>query len=142
MRLKRVDITNSGLFIVYIHLYCFLELGSIVTNQNCIQDEIKWRLQAGNWCYYSVQILLSSRLKNLKIKIYKTIILSIVLNGNEAWSLTLREELRVFENRSLRRKFGPKREENGECRRLHNEELHNFYCLLNIVRVIKSRRLR
>ena len=60
------------------------------------------------------------------------------------WSLTLREEcrLRVFENRVLRRTFGPRRDENGEWRRLHNEELHSLCSLPNITRVIKSRRLR
>ena len=64
----------------------------------------------------------------LKIKIYKTIILPVVLYGCETWSLTLREEfrLRVFENRILRRIFGPKRDENGECRRFHNEDLHSL----------------
>ena len=64
--------------------------------------------------------------KNLKIKIYRTIILSVVLYGYETWSLTLREEhrLRVFENRVLRRIFGPKRDEaTGEWRKFHNEEL-------------------
>ena len=63
---------------------------------------------------------------------------------NEASSLTLREEyrLREFENRILRRIFVPKRDENGEWRRLHNEELHSLYLSPNIVRVIKSRRLR
>jgi hypothetical protein len=71
---------------------------------------------------------LSSRLlcRNLKVKIYKTIILSIVLYGCETWSLTLREEhgLRVFENRVLRRIFGAKRDEvTGEWRQLHSEEL-------------------
>ena len=62
----------------------------------------------------------------------------------EVWSLTLREErrLRIFENRILRRMFGPKRDENGEWRRLHNEELHSLYLSPNIVRVIRSRRLR
>ena len=66
-----------------------------MTNQNSIRDEIKCRLKAGNSCYYSVQKLLSSRLlsKNLKIKIYKTIILPVVLYGCEEWFLlTLREE--------------------------------------------------
>jgi hypothetical protein len=60
------------------------------------------------------------------------------------WSLTLREEhrLRVFENRVLRKKFGPKREEDGSWRKLHNDELHNLYSSPNIVRVIKSRRMR
>jgi hypothetical protein len=79
--------------------------------------------------------------KNLKIKIYRTVILSAVLYGCETWSLTLREEhrLRVFENRVLRRIFGPKREENGSWRKLHNDELHRLYSSPNIVRVIKSR---
>ena len=72
------------------------------------------------------------------------IILPVVLYGCETWSLTLREEcrLRVFENRILRRIFGPKRDENGKWRRLNNEKLHIWYRLSNIVRVIKSRRLR
>ena len=82
--------------------------------------------------------------KNLKIKIYRTIILPLVLYGCETWSLTLREgrKLRAFENRVLRRIFGPKRDEvTGEWRKLHNEEL-NMYCSPNNVRVIKSRRMR
>jgi hypothetical protein len=64
--------------------------------------------------------------------------------GCETWSLTLREEhrLRVFENRMLRRIFGPKREEDGSWRKLHNDELHSLYSSPNIVRVIKSRRMR
>ena len=94
---------------------------------------------------YSVQTLLSSRLlsMNLKIKIYKTIILLVVLYGCETWSLTLREEcrLRVFENRILSRIIGHKSDENGDWRRLHNEELHSLYRSPNVVTVIKSRRL-
>jgi hypothetical protein len=95
----------------------FKYLGTTVTNQNFIQEEIKRRLNSGNACYeyHSVQNLLSSRLlsKNLKTRIFKTIILSVVLYGCETCSLTLREEhrLRVFENRLLRRIFGPKRDE-------------------------------
>jgi hypothetical protein len=67
-----------------------------------------------------------------------------VLYGCEIWSLTLGEEhrLRVFENRVLRKIFGPKREEDGSWRKLHNNELHSLYSSLNIVRVIKSRRMR
>jgi hypothetical protein len=84
-----------------------------------------------------------SHIKELKIKIYKTVIFPLVLYGCETWSLTLREEhrLRVFENRVFRRIFGPKREEDGSWRKLYNDELHNLYSSPN-VRVIKSSRLR
>jgi hypothetical protein len=79
-----------------------------------------------------VQDLLSYTLlsKNTKIKIYRTVILPVVLYGCETWSVTLREEhrLRVLENRVLRGIFGPKRDEvTGEWRRLHNEELYDLY---------------
>jgi hypothetical protein len=82
--------------------------------------------------------------RNVKIKIYKTIILPVVLYGCET-SLTLREEhrLRVFEKRVLWRIFGPKRDEvTGGCRKLHNEELHDLYSLPSTVRVSKARRMR
>ena len=71
----------------------FKHVGYLVKNQNSIQEEIKYRLKAGNSCCYSVQTHLSRLLsKNSKIKIHKTIILPVVLYGCEAWSLTLREE--------------------------------------------------
>jgi hypothetical protein len=76
--------------------------------------------------------------KNLKIRIYKTIILPVVLYGCKTWSLTLREKhrLRVFENRVLRRIFGPKRDKvTGEWRKLHNEELRDLYSSPSIIRI-------
>ena len=90
---------------------------------------------------------MSSRLlsKNGKIKTYRTTILLIVLYGCETWSLTLREErrLRLFENRVLRRIFGPERDAvTWDWRKLHKEEPNDLYSLPNIVRVIKSRRMR
>jgi len=88
-------------------------LGTILMNQNSIQEEIKRRMKSGNVCYHSVQNLLSSSLlsNNIKIKIYRTVILLVVLYGCEIWFLTLREEctLRVSENRVLRRIFGSKK---------------------------------
>jgi hypothetical protein len=82
--------------------------------------------------------------KNLKIKICKTVMLPVVLYGCETWSLTLGEEhrLRDSANRVLRKIFGPKREEDGSWRKLHNDELHSLYSSPNIIRVIKSRRMR
>ena len=76
----------------------FKYLGTTLTYQNSIAEEIKSRLRSGNACYHSVQNLLSSRLlsKNLKIKIYRTIILPVVLYGCETWSLTLREERKLW----------------------------------------------
>jgi hypothetical protein len=91
----------------------FKYLGTTLTNQNDIYDEMKIRLNSGNACYHSVKNLLSSRLrpKNLKITTYKTLISPVLLYGCETWSLTLREDrrLRVFGNTVLRRIFRPKR---------------------------------
>jgi len=125
----------------------FKYLGTNLTNHSSVQEEIKSRLKSKNACYYSVQNLLSFSLlsKKLKIMIYRTIILPVVLYGCEAWSLTLREKsrMKVFENRVWRRIFGSKRDEViGERRKLHNEELNELYSSPNIFRVIKSRRNR
>jgi hypothetical protein len=82
---------------------------------------------------------------DVKVIIYKIMILPVVLYGCETWSLTRREEhsLRVFENRVLRRIFGPKGDEaKGECRKLHSSELHNLFSSPDIIRQIKSKRMR
>jgi hypothetical protein len=109
-------------------MYQFKYLGTTVTNQNWIQEEIKRRLKSGNACYHSVQNLLSSclLLKNVKVRIYKTIILPVVLYGCETWSLTLRERHKLT----------------GGWRKLHNEKLHNVYSSPSIIRIIKSRRMK
>jgi hypothetical protein len=125
----------------------FKYLGTTVINRNLIQEEIKRRFNSGNACYHSVQSLLSSQLlsKNLKTRIYKTLILPVVLYGCETWSLTLREEhrLRVFGNGALKRIFGSKwNEVTGEWRKLHNEKLHDLYSSPSIIRIIKKRRMR
>jgi len=125
----------------------FKYLGTTLTNQSYLMEEIKSRLRSGNAFYHSVQNRLSSRLltKNLKIKIYRTLILPVVLYGCENLALTLQEErkLRMFENMVLRTIFGPRKDEvTGDWRRLYNEELNDLYSSPNFVRVIKSRRMR
>jgi Txe/YoeB family toxin of Txe-Axe toxin-antitoxin module len=116
-------------------------------SQDSIQEEIESRLKSGDACYHSVQNLVSSSLlsKNIKIKIYRIIILPVVLYGCETWSRRLRVEhrLMLFENRVLRSIFGHKRDEvTGEWRKLLNEELDYLYSSPSIVRVMKSRRMR
>jgi hypothetical protein len=93
----------------------FKDAGTTLTDKNCMLKEIKSRLNSGNACYHSVQSLLSSSLlsRNVKVKMYKTIVLPVVLYECETWSLSLREEhrLRAFENGVLRRIFVPKRDD-------------------------------
>jgi hypothetical protein len=121
----------------------FKYLGTKLTNQNSIYEEIRSKLKSGNGFYHSVQNLLFSSLLpiTVNIKIYGITILPVVLYGCETWSLTLREEcrLRMFGNGVLRGIYGSKRDEvTGECRKLHNEEFYALY-LPNITRVIKAR---
>jgi len=121
-------------------------LGATFTDQNSVQEEIESKLKSGNACCHSLQNLSSSWLsENIKIKMYRTIILSVVLFGCETWSLTLKEEhrQRVLENRLLMRIFVPKRDEvTKEWRNLHIEELNDLYSSPSIVRVIKLRRMK
>jgi hypothetical protein len=119
----------------------FKYLGTTVTNRNLIQEEIRRILNSGNACYHSAQNLLSSRLpsKNIKIRTYKTIILRVILNRCENWSLILWEEhrVRVFENRMMRRIFGQKREEVAE-----NCMMESFItCTLHQVKLERSSRV-
>jgi hypothetical protein len=121
-------------------------LGTTLTNQNGIHDEIKSRLISEECFLLFGPKFLSSRLisKNLKIKIQKAVILPVLMYGCETWSLILREEhrLRVSENRVLRRIFGPKGETDGSWRKLHNDKFHGVCSSPNIVRVMKSRRMK
>jgi hypothetical protein len=122
----------------------FRYLGTTVTNKNSIQEEIERKLNSGKACYHSVQNILSSSLlsKNVKSGIHKTVISPAVLYGCDIWSLTLRDEhrLRVLENRVLRRIFEQKG--TGGWRKLHNEELNCLYSSPDIIRSIKSRKLK
>jgi len=122
-------------------------LGVTLTNQNSIHEEIKSRSKSGNGCYHSLQNPLSSSFlsTNINIKIFRTLILPVVLYGCKVSSLTLREEhrLRVFENRVLRTIFRLKRDEvTGEWIIIRNGEVYKLYSSPNIILVIKSRRMR
>jgi hypothetical protein len=115
------------------------------TDQNCVHKEIKSRLNSGNLGTVQFRVFFSSRLlsSNVKVKIYKIIILPVVLYGCETWSLTLREEhrLRLFENRVQSRIFECKRNEiTGKWRKLHSGELHSLYLSANIIRQFRPRR--
>jgi hypothetical protein len=120
----------------------FKYLGTTVTNQNLIHEEIKRRWNYVNACYHLFQNLLSSHLlsKHVKCIIYKTIILPVVLYGCETLSLTITEEHKL---RVLRGIFGTKRDGvTGGWRKLRTEELHNLYSSPSIIRIMKWRRMR
>jgi hypothetical protein len=132
------DIKTANISFENVSVFKYME--TTVINQNLFKKKIKRRLDSGNLYYYSVQNLLTSRLlgRNVKFRIYETIMLSVVLYGCETWYLTLREEhrLRVFEYRVLRKTFGPKGVEViGGWRTLQNGELHNLYSSPSIMRM-------
>jgi hypothetical protein len=113
----------------------FKYLGTTLTNQNSIHEEIKGRLKSGNASYHSVQNILSSSLlsKSVKMKVYRTIIFLVFCTVVKL----VRSYWRSFENRVLRRIFEPKRNEvTGEWRRLHNKELYALYSSPNVIRVV------
>jgi hypothetical protein len=117
---------------VYIYIYIYI-------HDNQCRYSINIKVITSTILEVSVLVLLMgfiSAIKKLKIRIFKTIILPVILYGCETWSLALREEhrLRVFENRVLRRIFGPKGDEvTGEWRKLHNKELHDLYASPSII---------
>jgi hypothetical protein len=119
-------------------------LGKTLKNQNNIHNEIKRRLRSGNAGSYSLQNILFSRLisKTISIKIHKSVILPLVLNGCETWPVTLREEhrLRVSEKSMLRQIFVHERAEDGSWRKWHNDEFLNPYSSTNNGGVIESRK--
>jgi hypothetical protein len=124
----------------------FKYLGMTITNRNLIQEEIK-RMKSGNACYNSAQNLLSALvlLKNINIRIHKSIILPMGLYVCETWPLILREEhrLMVFKNRMLSGIFGLKRDEvTGRWRKLHNEKLHDLDFPPNIIRILMPRKTK
>jgi len=110
-----------------------------------MQDKVKNEVRECLLSFGKESFVFQFAIQKYKIRIYRTIIFHVFLYGCETWSLTLREErrLRVFENRVLRRIFGPKRDEvTGEWRKLHNEKCNDLYTSPNIIRLIKSRRMR
>lgn len=122
-------------------------LGSVLTNGNKIKVEIDTRLKKGNNCYYGLGKVLSAKAvsNNLKVQIYMTLILPVVLYGSETWPLRKAEQMRleVFGRKILRRIFGPcKDDQTGEWRKRHNQELQNLFQRPYIIKEISVRRMR
>jgi hypothetical protein len=120
-------------------------LGTQLNHTNSSNSEIHARIVSGNRCYYSCGKLIKSRAlnRNLKLKIYKSLIRPVVTYGCEAWTLTARDEqhLRIFERKILRKIFGPVQDKDGSWRIRMNHELNELIRNADIVRFIKSRRI-
>ena len=122
-------------------------LGTIFNCSNIIREEIQARINSGNKIYYALQHLLISNAlsRNTKITIYKTLIRPIVLYGSETWSTTKRDEalLQTFENKVLRRIFGPIRDtQSGEWKRRSNKDIHDLFKSPLITGIMKANRLQ
>lgn len=123
----------------------FKYLGSLITTDNNKSDEIKARIAAGNRSYYALLKIFKSRSlsRNLKIKVYRSVVKPVVTYGSEAWTLTVTDEelLRRWERKILRKLYGAVND-NGQWRIRKNEEIKDLYKLPDIVADIKSSRLR
>ena len=145
----REHIQAGFILLTYLFVYLFIYLlcyTSLIPLLLPISMFMYLKFYSYTWLSFGAEyFVFQFAIQAIKIKIYRTIILLVVLYGYETWSLTLREErrLRLFENRVFMRLFGPKREEaTREWRKLHNAEVNDLYSSPNIFRVIKSRRMR
>jgi len=132
--------------LIYLFIYLFICYTSLVSLLLLISMFMYLKFYSYTWLSFGAEyFVFQFAIQNIKIKIYRTIILPVVLYGCETWSITLREErrLKLFQNRFFRRLFGPKRDEaTKEWRKLHNAEINDLYTSPNIFRVIQSRRMR
>jgi hypothetical protein len=140
---RRVDQVTEGMKIEEVSNVKYL--GTTVTKDNLIEEEIKERIATGNRSFFANKKIFQSKLisKKSKIKLYKALIRPVAVYGSECWTLTdnIKQKLLVFERRILRRIFGPTQKADGEWRLKTNEELENAIRYENIVRHIKSKRL-
>ena len=140
---KEIEIETEGMKIEEVKNVKYL--GTTVTKDNLIEEEIKERIANGNRAFFANKKIFQSKLKSKKskIKLYKVLIRPVVVYGSECWTLTenIKQKLMVFERRILRRIFGPTQKADGEWRLKTNEELENAIRYENIVRHIKSKRL-
>ena len=123
----------------------FKYLGSILTDDNNISEEVRSRVTSGNKCFFALSNVFKSKIINRKLKItaFNTILKPIVMYGSECWTLTTKDEefLRAWERKILRKIYGPKQLD-GQWRIRTNEELYQLYQKPDIIKEIKSKRLR